>query len=364
MSSLWEDRSKTPEIFPEDSSWQIGVEGKSVTRVSYLGNTDRERFSKDQVEQVLGHLFSGLSVFHAGICDWLVDVDLSQQFLGDGSRTLEDWVSTRFDLRHSVASQLVRVARRLEDLPLLKERFAEGVVSLDQVDAISRMATPETEEALIEECLGLSIPTLDRAARRVRPPGTDDERSVWQRRHLGLQWNLDQSELDFRGSLPGAEGKIFESAVRDRADRAPFNPETGMFDPYPARLADGLVELCASTGDETGPGVPAQITVFADLDALISDSETTGVSELMAGPPIANETARRLSCDAIVECSVVDHGKTLGVGRRSGPSPAGCAVSSGTGTEAVSSPAVPGTPGCTAITSNTGPTAAPPICPI
>jgi hypothetical protein len=151
-------------------------------------------------------------------------------------------------------------------------------------------------------------------ARRANPPTIDDERSVWERRHLGLQWNLDQSELKFGGSLPGAEGRLFESAVRDRADRIPENPESGMFDPYPAGLADGLVELAATSGDQTS--APAQITVFADLDALTETTETTGVAELEAGPVIANATARRLACDSIVECAVYDHAGTLGVGRR------------------------------------------------
>jgi hypothetical protein len=47
-----------------------------------------------------------------------------------------------------------------------------------------------------------------------------------------------------------------------------------MFDPYPARLADGLVELAATSGDRTA--APAQITVFADLDALTEATETGG----------------------------------------------------------------------------------------
>ncbi|HSJ82391.1 MAG TPA: DUF222 domain-containing protein [Acidimicrobiia bacterium] len=275
---------------------------------------ESERFSNDQVDQVLGHLFSALAVFHAGICEWLVEVDRGQRFLADGSPDLVQWVSARFGVRHSTAGQLVRVARRLPDLPVLRARFAEGVLSLDQTDAISRMATPESEEVLIEECLGLSTAALDRVARRANPPTIDDERSVWERRHLGLQWNLDESELKFGGSLPGAEGRLFESAVRDRADRIPENPESGMFDPYPARLADGLVELAATSGDQTA--APAQITVFADLDALTETTETMGVAELEAGPVIANETARRLACDPIVECAVYDHARTVGVGRR------------------------------------------------
>ncbi len=278
----------------------------------------RERFSNDQVEQVLGHLFSGLSVFHAEICEWLIDADLSQQFLADGSRDLVQWVEARFGVRHSTAGLLVRVARRLEDLPLLRKRFAAGELSLDQVDAISKLATPETEEKLIDECIGLSNAMLDRLARRAHPPSVEDERSVWERRHLGLQWNLDESELRFGGSLPGAEGKVFESAVRQRADRCPVNPDTGMFDPYPARMADGLVEMAATatTAEASAPGF--ELVLYTDLEALTMDAGSTGLAELEAGPVLWSETARRLGCDSMVECVIQDHDlRVLGIGRRS-----------------------------------------------
>jgi len=275
---------------------------------------DWERVSNDQVDQVLGHLFSGVSVFLAEICDWLIEADRRQQFTADGSPDLVQWVSARFGLRHSTAGQLVRVARRLQDLPLLHSRFAEGGLSLDHVDAISRMATPDTEEALIVEALGLSNAVLDRAARRANPPSASDERTVWERRRLGLQWNLDESELRFGGNLPGAEGRIFEESITERADRIPENPETGMFDLDQTRCADALVEVCASSGDQGS--APVQVTVHADLQALTTNTETSGVAELESGPVIANQTARRLACDAIVETSVYDQGRILGVGRR------------------------------------------------
>ncbi|HVR77241.1 MAG TPA: hypothetical protein VMS99_02500 [Acidimicrobiia bacterium] len=76
-------------------------------------------------------------------------------------------------------------------LPVLRERFAAGDLSLDQVDAISKMATADTEEGLIEECLGLSIAALDRAARRANPPTIQDEREMWQRRCLFIHHSLD-----------------------------------------------------------------------------------------------------------------------------------------------------------------------------
>ena len=273
-----------------------------------------ERVSNDEIDEGIGHFFGVAAAGMAAACEWLSEVDRRQQFLADGARDLAEWVSARYGLRHSTAVQLVGVARRLQDLPRLREKFSEGTLSLDQVDAISRLATPESEAALIEEALGLSNAALDRAARRAHPPTVENERSVWERRFLFIQNTLDGSEGRLHARLPGAEMKLVESAIRSRADRIPLNLETDRFDPYPTRLADGLVEVCATSGDESSPSV--QITVHADLEALTSTTETGGVAELEAGPVIASETARRLSCDAIVETAVYDDCRVLGVGRR------------------------------------------------
>jgi hypothetical protein len=86
-----------------------------------------------------------------------------------------------------------------------------------------------------------------------------------------------------------------------------------MFDDYSARLADGLVEVCATSGDRLSPAI--QLTVNVDLESL-AESHSGGVAELEAGPVIANETARRLACDAIVEAAIYNDCQVLGVGRR------------------------------------------------
>jgi hypothetical protein len=126
------------------------------------------------------------------------------------------------------------------------------------------------------------------------------------------QWNLDESELRFHGNLPGVEGKIFDEAIDDRVDQMGPNPETGMFDLYQTRSADALVELAATTGDQTTIS-PPQVTVFADLEALTT--ETAGVTELSNTALVPNETARRLSCDCVVETVVTDGSQVVGVGR-------------------------------------------------
>ena len=72
---------------------------------------------------------------------------------------------------------------------------------------------------------------------------------MWERRCLFIQHSLDGLEGKLTAHLPGPDLHVVESAIRARADQVPPNPETGIFDPYPARMADGLVELAATRGD-------------------------------------------------------------------------------------------------------------------
>jgi hypothetical protein len=227
--------------------------------------------SNDQIDEAFAHFHGLSSAGLARVCELIVEVDVRQSWMSDGARSLTDWVAARLRVRNETASQLVRVARRLEDLPVLSERFASGDLSLDQTDAISMMATADTETGLIEEALGLSNTALDRKARRANPPAGSDEQEAHRVRALWIQRTLDGASGRLTTHLPHAELEIVETAIPERADKIGPDPETGLFDPYSQRMADGLVEVCATTGDQTTTS-PPQIVVHADLDALVTVS--------------------------------------------------------------------------------------------
>ncbi|MCZ6504883.1 MAG: DUF222 domain-containing protein [Actinobacteria bacterium] len=250
----------------------------------------------------------------AQLCVLVQAADVGQTWMSDGAGSLNDWVAARLRVRHSVARQLVSVARRLQDLPVLSARFGAGDLSLDQTDAISRMATADTEAGLIEEALGLSNAVLDRKARRANPPSAESERAAHRERALWIQRTLDGASGRLTAHLPNTELEIVETAITQRADQMGPDPETGLFDPYSQRMADGLVEVCATSGDQTTVS-PPQITVHTDLEALVT--EDAGVTELGSGTLVPNETARRLCCDAVVETVVTDDNIVVGVGRNS-----------------------------------------------
>lgn len=269
--------------------------------------------STDELEEAFDQ-FAGLgSAAQARLCDLIVEVDARQSWMTDGARSLTDWVAGRLRIRHETAKRLVGVARRLADLPLTARRLAGGELSLDQVEAISRIVTSDTEGELLDRLAGMSNLDLDRMARRHKRLDADTSRSVWERRRLVRQWNLDESELKFHGRLPGVEGRVFDEAIDENINRMGVNPESGMFDPLEVMSADALVELAATSGK--GPSTTTQLTVFAELEALISHDDGTAFLDNTA--PISNETARRLGCDALIETVVKDGERIIGIGRRS-----------------------------------------------
>ena len=271
-------------------------------------------WKQDPLEPVadrLAKVFAGINTGLADACELIADADIGQEFLADGSPHMVQWLTARFGIEAEFGRRLVTLAHRLESLPELRHRFSSGRFTLAAVEILAEVATPDTETELADEAEALDLPAIERMARRSDPPSSDDAVTAFRSRWLSTQWDLHHGEMSIAGKLTGAEAALVEDRLHAAAEHTPPNPETGTYDPWDARMADGLVEICATSGDMAGP--PPQLSVHADLHALTADS---GVSELAQGPVIANETSRRLACDAVVE-TVVHNADSLvvGVGR-------------------------------------------------
>ena len=66
-----------------------------------------------------------------------------------GFRSCAAWLSWRVGLDLGAARERVRVARALGSLPLLAQALARAEISYAKVRALTRVATPETEERLL-----------------------------------------------------------------------------------------------------------------------------------------------------------------------------------------------------------------------
>ena len=105
---------------------------------------DSERLEAE-ITSLAGHLA-------AAMCRWLLliaEYDRRQAWGSWGTRSAAHWLSWQCGLTMRTAHEHVRVAHALEQLPLIREAFAAGQMSYSKVRAMTRVADPSNEAALL-----------------------------------------------------------------------------------------------------------------------------------------------------------------------------------------------------------------------
>ena len=208
--------------------------------------------------------------------------------------------------------------------------MGRGELSYSKVRAITRIAQPCTESALVDMALAGTTNHVERivsAYRRVESA----EVAAAQRQHArrSLQHTFDaDGAMVITIRVPVEAGAVILSAVEKFV--VPATPhDAGVVEPLSARRADAMVALAqagASSPEGAGAGGSAQylVTVHVDADTLNGESDEGRCDLIGHGDSIiepvgvSRETARRLACDGDVEHVVEDRdGNPLYMGRRS-----------------------------------------------
>ena len=99
----------------------------------------------DQIAELSAHLDAAT----ARLLDLIREFDARDGW-NTGFRSCAAWLSWRVGLDPGAARERVRVARALGMLPRLAHALARGELSYAKVRALTRVATPETEERLLK----------------------------------------------------------------------------------------------------------------------------------------------------------------------------------------------------------------------
>ena len=102
----------------------------------------------DRLGDEIAELSAHLEAATARLLDLIREFDRRGGW-NTGFRSCAAWLSWRIGLDLGAARERVRVARALGTLPLLAEALARGELSYAKVRAITRVATPETQERLL-----------------------------------------------------------------------------------------------------------------------------------------------------------------------------------------------------------------------
>jgi len=140
------------------------------------------------------------------------------------------WLNWKCGVGLNAAREKVRVARALEDLPRIAAAFAAGELSYSKVRAMTRVATPESEEYLLMIARHGTASHLERLVRGYRRMKRIEETAqangAHAMREVTWYWD-DDGSLVFKARLPPERGALVvkalaaaEQALRETVRRA------------------------------------------------------------------------------------------------------------------------------------------------
>ena len=243
----------------------------------------------------------------------------------------------------------MRVARALTDLPKLSDAMRRGKVSYSKMRAVTRVATPETEDDLLNVALSSTAAHVEKIVRGWRRVDRLAEQTEDRRRHETRSlrtWVDEDGMVVVRGRLSPEVGAVVRRALEAACDQARGavataadadgeaapgaeavpGAEAETSEPSLAqRQADalGVIAECALSGglDQGTAGDRYQVVVHVDADAL---TEAPDVPEAHDVPAGTSETASLVPvrCGAGQEARAVPvRGEDRGAPSRPCPAP-------------------------------------------
>jgi len=253
-------------------------------------------------------LSAHISVATARLLDLIRDFDARGGWGHAGARSCAEWLSWRVAMNIGAAREHVRVARALPRLPLISAAFARGQISYSKARALTRVATPDTEERLLTVARCGTAAHVERLVRGWRQVdrAAENRQAAQRQRNRSLRVYQDADGMFvIQGRLTPEAGAVVRQALEAACDRlygkGPLNTAEGEPPSMTQRHADALVVIAeAALHHDLDPGAPGeryQVVVHVDAPVL-ADPDQPGQSVLEDGDHVSAGTSRRLACDA------------------------------------------------------------------
>ncbi len=238
----------------------------------------------------------------------------------------------------------VRVARSLEELPVVRAALAAGGLSFSKARALTRLERPIDEEAMVELARATTAAELDRLVaghRQIDNTNTHDredcgsaEPSVddggWSRRRY-RQRTLPDGMVQITLVVPADTAKLIDTTIETRVDQTlttttptatPVRERVTERGGWPAVRADAAVELLTGSAEPPTVELDIDLAITLPTDGDPAEVDPTQTATLITGARLPTETTRRHGCDGTARLTATNHttsdGETpsIGVGRR------------------------------------------------
>lgn len=247
--------------------------------------------------------------------DLISDLEKSEGYLPVYANT-SSWLRRHLRLTGRTARLWVRIARQFGEFPQIRAAFASAVISLDQAQLLVRIATADNQADLVALAAASSDIDELRAVINDRAQAASEEAAAAadprdSEPSVRTWWRDDT--LHVRGTVPGADGVMVETAMLRLADRTPKDEQTGLFRDPDLRMGEALVQMASESLADDGNHDRATVVVHIPATDLVA-GEGDGwdaASRIFTAGELA-----RLVCDARLQPALHDSGGvTVGVGR-------------------------------------------------
>jgi hypothetical protein len=225
-----------------------------------------------------------------------------------GAQDLAHFLCIRYGISYWKASRWIDAAHALENLPLISHAFANGELSVDKVVELTRFATAETEESLLEWAGGVSAGRIrykaDLEIRRSKEEAAEVDRA-----RLLHWWYFDEGRrFALYTELPSSQGAKLVRSIEREAASIPVMP--GEEAPYdaPARRADALVAMASARIASDADPDRATVIIHARAEVLGEEllaqdslSSAQPGCEVEGGGVIHPQEALRLACTGRIQ---------------------------------------------------------------
>jgi hypothetical protein len=262
--------------------------------------------------------------------------DAHDGWANSGFVSLAAWLAWRIDISPVAAREHVRVARALGELQRVDAAFAAGRLSYSKVRAITRVATPETEQDFLDVSTNATASQIERLSSAYRRTRIDPAEPTLDQRRFVRRSETASGMIRIEAQLPPEQAAIVWEALSAALD-------AGRSQDAPAE-SDGTDATDASAGTKRPELDPAHLPVER-ADALVSVAQAylthsprtlgsgyelvlmstkaqlehgaAGIGGyLRDGTPVPLHMARMLACDCSrVDVEVGEFGEILDVGR-------------------------------------------------
>src|SRR5881227_712903 len=169
----------------------------------------------DRIGDEIAELSAHLDAATARLLDLIREFDTRGGW-NNGFLSCAHWLCYRVGLEMRAARERVRVARALGTLPRLAQALARGELSYSKVRALTRIATPETEERLLKVGRAGTAEHVERIVRGWRRVDRKIEVEDTARRHKHRAFQAYHDEdgmVIIRARLEPQAGAVFIQAI-------------------------------------------------------------------------------------------------------------------------------------------------------